>query len=296
MKLYIDTNTYVSYVSLTSDIKSLEKLKKLITEGKVELLMPSQTKSEYNNHYKERVDRAKSKLKQPATQIPLPNELKSKKKDKYNKEEKEIANKIDTLNTDLKKLEAKRDNELKKHLESVEKLIKELMALAIEIKDNDEIVLKAVLRQVKGLPPKKENMKFGDAIIWETLKDYVRTESLAIVSYDGDFDEPAKKGKPAKINKILKAEWKKHTKKDITLYSLLGQFINTIEKQNPVSPETIKKEAMQAATYVNVPNTDSHSLGKIKNFCARCGKEYSVSAAAISLSNLCDGCSKYFAL
>ena len=47
MKLYIDTNIYRSYVSSTSDVKSLEKLKKLINEGKIELVFPSQTKKEF---------------------------------------------------------------------------------------------------------------------------------------------------------------------------------------------------------------------------------------------------------
>lgn len=250
MKLYIDTSTYTSYISLTSEVKSLEKLKRLITENKVDLILPSQTKQEYAKHLKQRVEQAKKKLEEPATQFSLPNELKGKKKDIYTKEEKEIAEKVDSLNADLKKLLAKRDIELKKHLSNVEKLIKEIFDLATEVEDNDEIVLKAILRHVKGLPPKKDNMKFGDAIIWETIKDYVRTEEISIVSYDHDFSEPEKKGKPAKINNTLKTEWKKHTKKGITLYSLLGQFVNTIEKENPISSETIKKEAAQATGFI----------------------------------------------
>jgi hypothetical protein len=254
MKLYIDTNTYTSYISLTSDIKSLEKLKTLLTDKKVELVLPSQTREEYSKHFKERVDQAKDKLKEKVTQISLPKELKGKKKDKYTKEEKEISEKIDAINAELKKLVVKRTIELKKHLESVEKLLKEIFKLATTLEDNDEIVLKAVIRQAKGLPPKKDNFKFGDSIIWETLKAYIRTESISIVSSDPDFSEPDKKGKPAKVNKILKAEWKKHTKKEIILYSLLGHFVNSIEKENPISSETIKKEAIQATNYGYNPN------------------------------------------
>jgi hypothetical protein len=253
MKLYIDTNTYTSYISLTSDIKSLEKLKKLLIDKKVELVLPSQTKEEYAKHFKERVDQAKDKLKEKVTQVQQPKELKGKKKEKYTKEEKEISDKIDLVNAELKKLVIKRTVELKKHLESVEKLLKDIFKLATPLEDNDEIVLKAVIRQAKGLPPKKDNFKFGDAIIWETLKAYIRTESISIVSSDPDFSETNKKGKPAKVNKILKTEWKKHTKKEITLYSLLGHFVNSIEKENPISSETIKKEAIQATNYAYSP-------------------------------------------
>lgn len=249
MKLYIDTNTYISYISLTSDIKSLEKLKKLIIDKKVELILPSQTKKEYLKHFKDRIYQARKKLKEPITPIALPNELKSKKKEKYTKEEKEISEKIEDINDKLRNLISKRSIELQKHLENVGRLIKDIFNLSIIIEDNDEIVLKAVVRQVKGLPPKKDNFKFGDAIIWETLKAYIGTESIAIVSSDPDFSEPNKTGKPAKINKILKTEWKKHTKKEITLYSLLGYFVNKIEKENPINSETIKKEAVQTTNY-----------------------------------------------
>lgn len=250
MKLYIDTNTYLSNLNATNtdNLKALEKLKRLINEKKVELILPSQTKNEYLKHFKERIDTAKKRLNIKPTIFNLPNELKSKNKNECIKEEKVVIEQIELLNIQLKQLAEKRVAESKKHLEAVDKIIKDLFKIAINLEHNDHIVLRAIIRQAKGLPPKKDNFKFGDAIIWETLKDYIKNESLVIISYDRDFDEVAKKGKP-EINKILKNEWKKSTKQNITLYPLLGQFVNAIEKEDPVSREAIEKEAIQTTTY-----------------------------------------------
>ena len=57
MKLYIDTNIYLSYINSTSDIKSLVNLRKLIDLKKVEVVLPSQTKKEYLKHFKDMVSK-----------------------------------------------------------------------------------------------------------------------------------------------------------------------------------------------------------------------------------------------
>lgn len=254
MKLYIDTNIYLSYVNPSSDIKSLEKLKKLIQTNKVELILPSQTKEEFLRHFKERINQAKDKLKKTETTVGIPNELKNEKRKKYTTEESEIIKKIDLLNDDLKKYRIQKITELKKHVESTEKLINDIFELATFFDYTDDVILRAVTRYAKGLPPRKENFKFGDAIIWETLKENIRREEIVIVSVDSDFSQ--KIGKNFSINKTLLAEWKKHTGKKASLYSVLGQFVNTLDKIDPVSPETIKKETQQAATvYLNSPQS-----------------------------------------
>jgi hypothetical protein len=253
MKLYIDTNIYRLYVSSTSDIKSLEKLKKLIEQNKVELIFPSQTKKEFLKHFKEGVNKTKEKLKSVKTKVIIPNELKNDKYGKLTEQDKEITAKIDTLNTDLEKYRTQKITEFKKHIETVDKLLAEIFKLATFFECTDEVVLKAMVRYAKDLPPKKNDHKFGDAIIWETLKENIRGEEIVIITNDGDFAEnKGKKGKVV-IRKILDAEWKKHTGKKITLYNSLGQFVNTLDKEDKVSPETIKREAFQATAFVSVP-------------------------------------------
>lgn len=263
MKLYLDTNTYLSYISPTSDIESLEKLKKLIQKEKVVLVLPSQTKKEFLRHFKERVIERKEKLQKTETHFSIPNELKSEKR-KYTEEERVIMKQIDSLNSDLKKYRSKKKVELKKHIDMVERLVNELFKLAIFFEYTDEIVLRAVIRYAKDLPPKKNDHKFGDAINWETLKENIRRENIAIVSTDRDFIEEKqknKKGGKVIIRKVLAQEWKKHTHQKATFYQTLGQFVNTIDKRNKVSLETIKKETMQADILVNTPGLASKITG-----------------------------------
>ncbi|MDQ3076913.1 MAG: PIN domain-containing protein [bacterium] len=243
-KLYIDTNTYLSYISPTSEIKSLEKLHRLLETKKVELILPTQTINEFNKHLKKRVQSNKDKTKGKASIIPLPAELLYKK---LTREEEILEKKINDINQELKKVKEKRNLELIKHLDEVETLLKKIFKLAVKCGHTDEIILRAVIRYTKGLPPRKNDDKYGDAIIWETLKDYVKTDDLIIVTLDPDFSEKNKnKNSSIRINKILQAEWKKHTNKKLNLFPFLGQCLNTIEKEHPVSKESIQKEAAQS--------------------------------------------------
>ena len=245
MKLYIDTNIYLSYINPASDIKSLEKLKKLIKEKKLELVLPSQTKKEFLNHFKERINQEKEKLAKKETCFGIPNEIKNEKKKKYTKEEEEIIAKINIINEDLKKYKITKKEIFNKHIETIERLINEIFELAIFFEFTNDIVLRAVIRFAKDLPPKKENLKFGDAIIWETLKENIKREEIVIVSFDSDFQIKNKKG--ISLNKLLGSEWKKHTGKKAILYPVLGQFVNTLEKANPVSQKTINEETKLAS-------------------------------------------------
>ena len=254
MKVYIDTNIYRSYVSATSDIKSLEKLKKLIEEGKVELVFPSQTKREFLKHFKEGIKQTLEKLKKHKTKVVIPNELKNDKYGKLTEEDKAITSKIDSLNTDLEKYRVQKISEFKKHINSVNKLLIDIFKIATFFESTDAVVMKAIVRYAKDLPPKKNDHKFGDAIIWETLKENIRREEVVIISFDPDFNENKGKNSKATIKKLLAQEWKKHSGKKITLYKSLGQFVNLLDKEDKVSKETIRQETMQANVFAN-PNS-----------------------------------------
>ncbi len=247
MKLYIDTNIYLSYVNPTSDLKPLRNLKKLIEGGKVEVVLPSQTKKEYLKHFKERALQEKTKLEKAKTQFSIPNELKNARTNKT-KEEKEIIEQIDSLNLSLKKYRTKKIDDFKNHIKIAEKELGEIINLATFFEYTDEIIVKGMIRYAKDLPPKKNelNSKFGDAIIWETLKDNIRNEDLVVVSRDSDFSE---KIQNKTISKILANEWKKHTKKKITLFPTLAGFVNTLYKEDPVSKDTVHRETVTSSVF-----------------------------------------------
>jgi predicted nucleic acid-binding protein len=228
MKLYIDTNIYLAYMSPTSDTKSLKKLKKLIQDEKVDLVLPLKTKQEYMKHFESRITDEKEKLKK-SIEKNLIVEGTDKSKEKTVLHEARIK-KIKLFNRDIKKCAVEELKSFKKHIVIVKKLIKEIFEIAKNLRYSDETVSKAIIRYAKDLPPKKTDHKFGDAIIWETLKENLK-EEIAIISKDGDFSD-----------KLLFSEWKTYTKKKMTRFSALGQFINTMDKTDKISQEIINKE------------------------------------------------------
>lgn len=313
MKLFIDTNIWLSYLSPTSDIDSLKKLKTLITEKKVELVIPSQMQDEYLRRAAEKIEderKALSKLEEISVPTGLDGDGKT------------IISKIHSLNKELKELVGKRIENLDKHIEQIEKLVDSLFSSGILIEDDEKILNRAQTRFLKGNPPKKGNDKHGDAIIWETLKEGISDDKLAIISRDPDFAE-VQKGKNF-LNRLLKKEWEKHSGKEATLYISLGSFINTLEKKNPVSKEVIEKEVklgvstvdprifsapvtifpvgssyigpqtvtLSGTPYVNVPNTTTlwQSSGNYvaTSFCTRCYRPYTPNTS--TGIGICDDC------
>lgn len=252
MKLYLDTNTFLAYISPTSDIKSLEKLKKLIADNAVELVLPSQTKAEFLRHFKDKVLQAKKKLKDNQFLGKIKKEIGNQKKDTLMVPDKTIFKKVDSLIEEIGRIRKQQTLELEKHLKIVEKLLGEIFKLSVFYEYTDDTILKAVIRYAKDLPPKKNDHKFGDAIIWESLKENIKREELIIVTTDPDFYQN-KNIKKGRANSLLVSEWKKHSGgKRLTLYTALGRFVNTLDKQNKVSKETIERETIQAAVLTNL--------------------------------------------
>jgi PIN domain len=247
MKLYLDTNIYLSYLTLDSDVKSLEKLQKLIDNKKIELVLPSQTKKEYLRHVKDRAAQVKDKLKAMKTRVSIPDGLIKILKAAQTDNEKKIVKQVDSLNADLEEYRNQKIIDAKKHIEKVEKLLNEIFKLAHFFEYTDNIVLKAVIRYAKDLPPKKNDHKFGDAINWETLKENIR-DDIVIVSTDPDFQKKTSRKNKVTISSLLASEWKKLTNKKAILYTSLGQFVNTLDKNDKVSQVTIKKETLASTS------------------------------------------------
>lgn len=246
MKLYIDTSIYIAYLlAPTSDVKPLEKLVKLIKKNQVELVLPSQTKKEYLRKFEGIVKNEQDKIKSSRIELPIPPKLRAAKKDAQTSMERAIVKKIYSINNDLEKLKKKEAVEFERQLKRKDKLLNKIFKLATFFEYTDEVVLRAVIRYAKDLPPQKNDHKFGDAINWETLKENIRHEDLVIVTKDSDYQQKLGKNDKVVINSLLYSEWTQHTKKKITLYKSLGKFVNTLDKTDKVSQETIKKETSQ---------------------------------------------------
>lgn len=252
MKVYIDTNIYRSLLSPTSDIKSWKNLKLLIDKNEVEVLLPTQTKLEIERHLEggiKTIDQKISNLKSNSYKINPPLSIVNKNKKDLSKIETEVLNKIKDIDKEYQKEIEKQIKKFEEHKKEVEEMLNYILKKSILINADESIVTKALVRYTNGLPPRKQedDGKYGDSIIWETLKSYVRSDDLNIISSDTDFKQKkSSKGKvKEEINHILKKEWKLHTGKNLTLYKLLSYFINEIDKSKPIHRETIENEIFE---------------------------------------------------
>lgn len=274
MKVYIDTNIYISLLSSTSDIKSWKKLKSLMDKNEVEVLLPTQTKLEIERHLEggiKTINQKISNLKSHSYRINPPPSIVNKNKKDLSKIEIEVLNKIKDIETEalnkIKDIDKEYQKEIEKqikkteeHKKEVEEILKYIFKKSILINVDESIITKALVRYTNGLPPRKQedDGKYGDSIIWETLKSYVRSDDLNIISHDADFAQKKSskiKVKKEEINLILKKEWKQHTGKNLTLYKLLSYFINEIDESKPIHKETIDNEIFEIRKTEILDNT-----------------------------------------
>lgn len=249
MKVYIDTQIYRQYASPGTNIEPLVKLKDLIKKGKIELIVPRETDKEIKRQLENAFKEYEDKIKQISKYNPFQAENKKKENKQNENKQKKYAEKelrglkieyLERSKKVLEKLYKKQLRELELHSKKVQTILNSLFKKATILNDSDDIVLKAVLRYARNLPPKKNDDKYGDAIIWETLKEHIRSEELTIICKDNDFKNPYAK-------KILSAEWKKHTNKKIIFYLSLAEFVTKLNPKEPINKETIQKEKVQTA-------------------------------------------------
>ncbi|MFA6257741.1 MAG: PIN domain-containing protein [Candidatus Paceibacterota bacterium] len=277
MKLFIDTNIWIYYLSSKTDLDSFKKLKNLIKEKKIDLVVPRQMHQEYLKHSTRKIEEEREKVSQEI-QISVPDGL--------SKDSKQIISKIESINKELKELTKERFKSFELNIAELEKIFEELFLLATFIEDNDEILDNAEKRFFKNLPPKKDSKK-GDAIIWETLKVGIKKEKLTIIAKDSDYSD-VEKGQQV-IKKLLKKEWEDHTGKSIVLYTSLGEFINTIEKKKIISDKIIEQEnkfgniVWHSADSVYSPPT------VIRSIPPKSGLTYVISSETSPISNMFSG-------
>ena len=237
MKVFIDTNVYLSFFGVDPNLPALLEFKKLLKDknSKVELIVTQQLFDEYERNVGSIMDMSRQQLAKEAFDLKLvaPEYL-----------EKEFKNDINKIIEKAKLLKEKKLEKLEKSFLETEKVISEIFSLGINIPLTDEIILKAKERCDRGNPPRKiktspeNNTSYGDAINWESILSSVN-DNLIIISNDPDYAELFKKQKI--INRFLKKEWNKKGK-TIHLYTQLGIFINTLEKEPVIPKEAIEKE------------------------------------------------------
>ena len=234
-KVFIDTNIYLNFYRLSSQsLSSLSLLQDLIKKEKIELILPKQVKDEFYREKEVVANQFSEKLKQiKKVEIKEPLFLKSYPKVKKLKG---VVHKLNVIAEDIIKEYKRRITNSKS---KINKNLNTLFSKALEPEENNDILNRAYFRTLRGNPPRKNNKSFGDAIIWETILSADYKDDLFIVSYDGDFASEVYK---TKINEFLYQEWQQKTKKNLKLYTNLGEFINDFTRKKIIKKEIIEQE------------------------------------------------------
>lgn len=231
MRLFIDTNIYLSFIECSEEkFGSLGRLLELMKQKKFSLIFPSITQEELLRN----VDKVWLGYIETLSQIyPL-----KKPKLAVSIEDDRIIKEIESLYKKWKQVLLK----LKKnYLNSVKKWRKEIDAIAknaLSIDENDEIIDKAIKRRWKGSPPSGKG-PIGDEIEWEILINLCIDDDLVVITNDPDWKSSVKSDND--FHPVLINEWKKKSKKKITLYTSIGEFIGALTREK-VERKQIEKE------------------------------------------------------
>src|SRR4030067_1463240 len=238
MKVFIDTNIYLTFYHYTSeDLEELKKLSVAIQNGSIDLQLPDQIISEFNRNREAKIFDA---LRRFGERMP-------------NKEFPQICKgypEYEQLREAVKKYEESKDKiteKLKKDIEKSELdadlIINDLFAKGTTHKTSDKILEKARLRIDLGNPPGKNN-SLGDAINWEILLSEIpdRTD-LFLISADKDYFSPINE---TALEKFLDDEWQKSKQSKIYFYRSLSDFFRDKFPEIRLASEFEKAMAIEA--------------------------------------------------
>lgn len=253
--IFIDTNQYRHIFSknegFSDEIKNL--LDKLINREHVKLLLPQQVKDEvernrfenwYNAEIKDiekKIEKCEGDIKKYSEDLAnFPNELKNIKK-KMNREISLFKKEIKSVSVRYRGLKSKANQKLKNLFEEAE-----------SIDETKEIVEKARLRLEKNNPP--TDSKLGDALIWESLLEYLKSsgKKSTLIFVARDFGAWGMDG----FNPWLERELKEKTGVSISLTRALSDLdYLTKEEQNKL--RLIEREESKRNVVSNFVNSGS---------------------------------------
>ena len=214
MQVFIDTNVFLSFYRYTRrDLKSLEKLVKLIEENSITLIITEQVITEF---YRNR----ENTILDSINNFSFKNSLIPSIFDGYS-ESKELHEALERT----KKLKDIIENQLRidiinKKLQA-DILIEKIFSIADVLEITDIVIEKARNRYTIGNPPGKKG-SFGDAINWEALLLNKNHNDLVFISEDKDYKSNFDDNK---INNFLEMEWNNYTNSSIILYKGINDFL-----------------------------------------------------------------------
>lgn len=246
MKLFIDANGYLNFLRLSKDQTSaLDQLLKLVKTKKIELVFPLITREEYLRNRETEVLKTRKgieSLNPPSLSLPSPVREKSKI----------LKKKHADYCTQIKKLEEK----YLFSVESIKKKIDDLYSVALHPDENEMMHQAALRRRDRGNPPGKPTGPIGDQLAWELLLANFTSDTLTIISIDGDWFSVV--GDKKVLRASIVEEWNRRSQKTISYKETVGEFVNGFTKKPSVSQEKINEEknVAQASSFSGISNSN----------------------------------------
>jgi len=216
MNVFIDTNVFLSFYHFTSDdLEELKKLRVLLKDEKVRLLLPDQVVFEFNRNRDSKIDDALKRLKDHKLIHQFPQFCKDY--DEYEK----IRSLQDDSKRALADLIQKAEEDIGAAKLKADDVIRGLFDAADTLPTTDELYHRARRRTDIGNPPGDKG-SVCDRLIWEHLLESVPDgQDLHIVTADGHF---ASALDATSLSSFLVQEWQENKHADGILYTSLTPF------------------------------------------------------------------------
>ena len=219
MKLFIDTNVFLSFYHLSSDdLEELKKLAVLLDQKKVELFLPQQVVDEFRRNREVKIADALKRFGEEKLTNLFPQIC--KEYEEYGR----MREAISAYKEQKSKLLEKLSVEIASETLKADKTILELFSKATGVEVSSDIVSKARLRMVVGNPPGKNNST-GDAINWECLLQQAPDgQDLFFITDDGDYSSPVDE---SEFLPFLQKEWAERKASKIRYFNRLSAFFRS---------------------------------------------------------------------
>ena len=182
MRIFIDTNIYLSFLHYTSDeLEELEKLSVLLKQGIVTLYLTAQVKDEFYRNRESKLADALKRVREQRLAAQLPNFCKEYAEYTALRDAQKA---YDRAHADL--LRKVTEDALARKLRA-DSTIEQLFSLAKLLTVDNAVMERASQRAARGNPPGKPG-SLGDAINWEVLLQSVPTgEDIVTITDDRDY-------------------------------------------------------------------------------------------------------------
>lgn len=236
MNIFIDTNILLDLYHLSGpDLDELKKIIKLHQTAQIKIYLPMQVKDEFYRNRERVVKESIELFEKSKASSSLPNMAKTHDRVP------ELRSLQETFNQMVRDIKADVTLQAVENRLKADELIEVLFDQFKDEALDQEIIVKAKVRQQIGNPPGKKD-SLGDAINWEWLIVSVPdSEDLNIVSGDGDFESVLTSGI---VKDFLKREWQSIKRSEIRLFKGLPELLKEYFPDIKLSDDIDKKDAI----------------------------------------------------